>query len=258
MMDVLRGRPIPALYAARNWRSVESLFLMHGIKWKLEELRLAWKRCVHAHLDDGSRQLQPSSPVRRKHGREFLGDLMKATMFQLEKNDWKMTGKQARDIGWAAGKQYFMDQRLVDAIQVIHISLCFCLPWCHRQVCWMELLLIRSSSMKPSLLPGPLLIQGIIQYNCLRNSKNEYRPCMVSSISSIARTHCGRWLCVGIIQESTSYEQLPILHVIEWSPCHQPSFLRPLPTSFVPHVCLNVLIDCLGMEYRSVEFDSWT
>lgn len=88
----------------------------------MEELRFAWKRCVHAHLDDETHQLVTTAPCSRRTGRQFLQDLMKTTLTKLEKNNWEMTGVQARDIGWSAGKQWFMDRRLVDPIQVLFPS----------------------------------------------------------------------------------------------------------------------------------------
>lgn len=111
------------LLSARNWRAVESLLLRDFEKWKMEDLRFAWKRCVHAHLNDDNHQLFYHSPSLKSRGRQFLSDLVKTTLFKLQQTDGQLTGKQARDIGWAAGKQWFMDHQLVDPIEVILITL---------------------------------------------------------------------------------------------------------------------------------------
>ena len=112
---------MPCIFDARTWREVDSLLLRDGEKWGMSELRYAWKRSVHAHLSDGKRKLQDTAPSLNRKGRQFLADLMKTTLSKLDRNEWVMTGKQARDIGWSTGKQWFMDQKLVDAVQVCSV-----------------------------------------------------------------------------------------------------------------------------------------
>ena len=103
---------------------VESLFQRDGMKWSMEDFRFAWKRCVVAHLDKNLSRLRTGAACSARSGRQFLRDLMKGTLIQLEREGWKMNGVQARDIGWSAGKQWFMDEKLVDPIQVETCDLC--------------------------------------------------------------------------------------------------------------------------------------
>lgn len=91
-----------------TWSKVDHGLRAEGREWGMEECRMAWRRCVSAHLQPATHNLQESAACFSRDGRLFLKSLRNKTV-ALSKEQ-RMSPSHARDIGWAAGKHYWVDE----------------------------------------------------------------------------------------------------------------------------------------------------
>lgn len=105
-----RGRWWNAEWAkVGNWSKVEFGLRNEGHEWDMEDCRMAWRRCVSAHLHPVTHNLQDTAACFSRTGRAFLKHLRNKTV-ELSEGQ-KMPPAAARDIGWAAGKHHWVDER---------------------------------------------------------------------------------------------------------------------------------------------------
>ncbi|GMH43639.1 hypothetical protein BSKO_11561 [Bryopsis sp. KO-2023] len=93
-----------------TWLNLSRLHYENSHHWKTHEAHQAWRRSVNAHLEFSTHNLFPTAACFSHQGRHFLTSLKKTTLRLAEKEPLAPT--VARDIGWAAGKQYWLDKEL--------------------------------------------------------------------------------------------------------------------------------------------------